>query len=301
MKLLFHSPGHAKNTHAIQQMCKSRGIELIFTHDDNMAYQGNYDILIANSRFLDPNRIPSHIFIIFGPQHFVFPSGPLVGKYDLEYSKRCVFNSLSKWVEKMWLSMTDFKIPIVQFPFTVDLEKFTPNLSKQITIDCVFYVKQRQNNLISTAENIIQKHSLSYQKFVYGSYQENNYLQTLKSCKFMITLDRHESQGFALEEAMACNIPLLVIDATTMYDESNGNNSVYSYLQPRDLSATSVPYWSDDCGIRITEVSELDSALTEMEKRYLEFQPRKYIEATLSPEVCMDRILNHPYCPQTHI
>ena len=108
----------------------------------------------------------------------------------------------------------------------------------------------------------------------------------------MIVLDAHESQGFALQEAMSCNVPLLVIDATSMYDEmADGHNSSYDHMKPLKLKCTSVPYWSDICGIKITDINKLPKSLGVMLDNWSTFNPRKYIEETLSPKVCMERIL----------
>ena len=110
----------------------------------------------------------------------------------------------------------------------------------------------------------------------------------------MITLDAHESQGFGLEEAMSSGVPLLVMDAQSMYDEmDDGLTATYEYLRPKKLVATSVPYWSDECGIKITEQSELSTAVDKMMINYSNFTPRDYIVRTLSDEVCMRRILDY--------
>ena len=112
----------------------------------------------------------------------------------------------------------------------------------------------------------------------------------------MLTLDRHKSQGFALEEAMSCNIPLLVMDTTSMYDEmeNDGVKSTYNYMREsnKKLLATSVPYWSSECGIKIIEKGELSESIDKMMILYNNFTPRNYIIRTLSDYVCMKRILD---------
>jgi glycosyltransferase involved in cell wall biosynthesis len=160
--------------------------------------------------------------------------------------------------------------------------------------DCIVYIKRRSSDLVNYTLSILEEKRLKYKIIIYGSYNEEDYLGSLQKAKFMITLDAHESQGFALEEAMSTNIPLLVIDATTMYEEKpDGVNSVYGYLKPKKLLSTSVPYWSDECGIKITEQSELLEAIDRMIKNYQTLTPRDYIMRTLSAEVCMKRILDY--------
>jgi len=141
---------------------------------------------------------------------------------------------------------------------------------------------------------MLNQKGLQYKIFRYGSYNEEEYKSSLQKAKFMLTLDAHESQGFALEEAMSSGVPLLVMDATSMYDEmDNGVTVTYEYLRPKKLLATSVPYWSDECGIKITEQSEMSYAIDKMLTLYQTFTPRDYIVRTLSDEVCMRRILDY--------
>ncbi len=111
----------------------------------------------------------------------------------------------------------------------------------------------------------------------------------------MIVIGRHESQGFALQDAMSCDIPLLVADVKSMYEETtNGGKSfIYENYKPKKLLATCVPYWSDECGIKFTEISEFSDKLDKMLETWETFTPREYIVRTLSPKVCMKRILDH--------
>jgi glycosyltransferase involved in cell wall biosynthesis len=190
---------------------------------------------------------------------------------------------------------TEFIMPINYFPFSVNTDKFKPDENiVEKEYDCIVYIKRRSTKLINNILDILKNMNIKYKIFKYGTYKEEEYKNILLQSKFMVVLDAHESQGFALEEAMSCNVPLLVIDATSMYDETNdGINSTYGYLKPKKLLATSVPYWSNECGIKITHESEFKSELDNMLKKYNTFTPREYILKTLSDKVCMKRILEY--------
>jgi hypothetical protein len=92
---------------------------------------------------------------------------------------------------------------------------------------------------------------------------------------------------------MSCNVPLLVLDATTMYDEYSNGRIIYESMRPKKLLSTSVPYWSDKCGIKITALEELPAAIDDMVTAYFGYRPREFVVETLSPGVCMDRILTY--------
>lgn len=298
MKLILYTNNglpHIKNYCAIKRMCSSYNIRFEETADYNRLKINDYDILMTCSMFINPDDIPSNIKIIMGPQFFVLPEGIIVGKRNEEYSKRCVYNILSSWIRDLYLEFAeDFIIPMKELPYSVDINTFKPNENITKEYDCIVYIKRRSNNLINDTINLLNVKGLHYRVFRYGSYNEADYLDSLRKSKFMLTLDAHESQGFALEEAMSSGVPLLVMDATSMYDEmDNGFTSTYDYLKPKKLLATSVPYWSDECGIKIAEQSEMSDAIDKMMNNYTSFTPRDYIIRTLSDEVCMRRILDY--------
>jgi glycosyltransferase involved in cell wall biosynthesis len=299
MKLVVYMKSyhpHHKNWDAIQRMCKSYNIEFEYTNSLERIQENNYDILYCMANFVDPYKIPENIKIVYGPQLWVIPVPPIVGKFDEKIKHRCVYNALSQWVADYVREMTtDFVVPIHLFPFSVDINKFAPLNNNEIKkFDCIVYIKRRTKRLIDYTLSLLKEKGLIYKEFVYGSYNENDYLDCLQNSKFILTLDAHESQGFALEEAMSTDTPLLVMDATSMYDETcDGINSTYQYLKPKNLYATSVPYWSDECGIKITQEVEMSDAIDKMMLTYKSYNPRNYIVRTLSDEVCMKRILDY--------
>jgi hypothetical protein len=275
-------------------MCQKTAIELEISHDLERLKQGNYEILVSCHQYIDPSQIPNTIKIVYGPHFFIFPEGPIVGNIQPELQERCVYNSLSTWVRNLYFECVPSLImPIVPLPFGVDTERFCPYPTTYDPIfDCTVYIKRRSHALIEYALNLVQSKNLRYHIFQYGSYKEEDYMYGIRMSKFMLVLDAHESQGFALQEAMSCNVPLLVLDAPTMYEETNdGVHSTYEHMKPRLLQSTSVPYWSEECGIKITEKDQLSQAMDQMMTQYKTFTPREYILRTLSDEVCMKRIL----------
>jgi hypothetical protein len=289
-----HNFPHPKNYESIQRMCKSYFINFEYTSNKERLKQNDYQLLLLTNEYISPDELPSNINIIYGPHHWVLPEGSLVGNIDNTLKDRCVYNSLSQWVKELYYEIVpSLKIPLYSFPFSVNIEKFQPsNLAKDN--DCILYIKQRSNDLSNFIISLLDKKKIKYNIIKYGSYNENNYINLLHTSKFMLVLDIHESQGFALEEAMSCNIPLLILDATTMYDEMpDGINSTYNHLKPKKLLSTSVPYWSDECGIKILEKEDLSNAIDTMINNYQSFNPRNYILNNLSDKICMKRILDY--------
>jgi glycosyltransferase involved in cell wall biosynthesis len=293
MKLVFYQPHHSKNTDAMKQMCKSRKIDLELTDSYDRLMTFDYNILISNSSFIDPFLFPAHVKIIYGPQFGLFPpSGPLMGPLNEELVGRCAFNSLSNWVRDYFLEYGGMIMPIRNFPFAIDVEKFVPS-EQEKTLECILYFKHRHPSQKDELLRIAKKLSLDFKFIEYGHYNESEYLNALQKARFMVVLDAHESQGFALQEAMACNIPLVVWNASTLYDEYHGNQQIYENYRPKKLYATSVPYWDDRCGIIAKNAEELRDGIMKMRLDYPKYSPREYVMENLTAEVCMDRILRY--------
>ena len=86
-------------------------------------------ILYCMSDFVDPYIIPESIKIIYGPQLWLIPVQPMVGKFDQKLTEKCVFNLLSPWVETYCREISsEYIMPISYFPLAVDTNKFKHHL-----------------------------------------------------------------------------------------------------------------------------------------------------------------------------
>lgn len=294
LRLILFDPGHEKNTKALEMMCANAGILFETAWDPMRLHRPDYAIVIMNSRYLPPEFFPPHVKIIYGPQHWVFPSGPLCGSLDKSLDRKAVYNNLAVWINALYDSFSTMRVRHVQFPFAVDVSKFRPSNAEK-SLDCILYFKRRSPWELELVQAACDRRGLRYKIFKYGFYKEEEYLHALQSSKFMIVLDAHESQGFALQEAMSCGIPLLVCDVTSMHAETeDGINFTYEKYKHLPMLATSVPYWNDSlCGIRIDDLSNFDVALDRMCSEFSKFEPRRFIEDNLGPLPCMLRILEY--------
>ena len=254
----------------------------------NRIKQDDYELLVAPITYIDPSIIPARVKTIIGPQLYVFPSGPTVGPYDSSFENRYVITCLSEWVGTMWHTCCSLRFPTVSLPTGVETNRFIPG---NVHRDCfILYLKDRPFEDIRIVNEAVKSIPLPCVTFVYGSYNESDYFNALQRAQFMIVVGRHESQGYALQEAMSCNVPLLVWDVSSMYQEYVRNRQVYA---PRGipLLATAVPWWSDECGIRIWNGDDLPRAIERMMTEWSNFTPRNYVVQNLSDEACMRRWL----------
>lgn len=126
--------------------------------------------------------------------------------------------------------------------------------------------------------------------FTYGTYQEDDYLHYIQSAEFGIWIDAHESQGFALEEALSCNCPLFVYDITSMKDECN-KEGIYPWeCYSGELPATSASYFDESCGVICNNKDELYNKFLSFLQVIPRFTPRQFILDHLTATQFIDNI-----------
>jgi glycosyltransferase involved in cell wall biosynthesis len=216
--------------------------------------------------------------MMLGPHFFVFPSADELGT-----SEKSVYNCLSEWNKAVHESFLPPPIPYVCFPFGVEM----PPLSEKPRTKVLLYYKHRVTEDLAYVEALLNRRGVAYTVIHYGHYRSEDYASLLDESQYMVVVDAHESQGFALCEALARNVPLLVYDVTSMKQEYVGR---FHYETTQALAASSVPYWDARCGERTTDPRELDAALTQMQSSLPRYRPREFIQEKLSDEACFQRL-----------
>jgi transcription-repair coupling factor (superfamily II helicase) len=148
------------------------------------------------------------------------------------------------------------------------------------------YFKHRNPEELKHLQLFLSEKNIKYRLFSYDQrYQEADYIAYLQTCQYGIVLDAHESQGFAIEEALACDVPLLVWNAQTMKQE---HGSTY-----QAIPCTSIPYWDPMCGEYFHTSDELPAAFQTFQTKLAsaEYKPRQYILDNLSLEKCAEKFI----------
>ena len=123
---------------------------------------------------------------------------------------------------------------------------------------------------------------------IYGKYNMQEWMEILNRCQFGIWLGRHESQGFAVEESLARNVPLLVWNVRMRYQEV-GYEKQYANIK---TPVTTIPYWDERCGEFFYEANEfLNSMETFLSKLYT-YKPRDFVIDKLSKETISENLKN---------
>lgn len=193
-----------------------------------------------------------------------------------------VYLQPSEWVKRLWERCGFDDCPIVVWPVGIDVEAFAAVDRRNAGQSVLVYHKNREEKELSWIRSVLEARRMTYRILVYGRYSESEYRQALAACRWVIWHGSHETQGIALQEALASDVPVLVCDASSL-----GQLRARDYAFPRrlhDHPVTSAPYFDDTCGVRITDVHGLGAALDQMEALLPSFRPREYVRTHLSIE-----------------
>lgn len=206
--------------------------------------------------------------------------GPNIDLYNITKINGYKINVLCDWVSKCAKNINP-NCETVLLPFPVNTDKFQPSEKDNIPI---LYFKRRD---LSLFDDVIKHMCEKYNQirlFDYEEgYNEEDYITACSKAPFCIWLGSHESQGFALQECLSSNTPILVIDVNSLTDEIPKHGEKY-WKEGFGIKATSAPYFDERCGV-ITDFENYKIDMDLLINRIGEFTPRQYVLENLSAEV----------------
>jgi len=272
MKILIYTTiFHHKNKNGLEKILNSLKLEYKYGNIIE-----NYDIIYSPCIPIDTSKYPNKKFI-FGPHFSIFPDNKL-NQINNIY-KNSILIIPSEWTLKLW---NNPYIPVKLFPFPVNIDKFSLTETKKEKV--FIYFKRRNPNELKYIENFLKNKNIQYTIFNYvKKYKEQDYITTLQQSKYGIWLGAHESQGFALQEALSCNVPLLVWNVKNI-------NQEYGFNYP-SIPATTIPYWDNRCGEFFYEQKDFLKTYDKFISNLNSYKPREYILENLSVEKCAENFM----------
>lgn len=272
MKILIYAQGlHHKNAFGLKQILDYLNVEYLFTNQQNIDIS-SYDVIYSSSKPI--HVVNQHTKFIYGPHFSVFPDHKL---QQIPKNQRAVYIQPSEWAKNAW---GNIPIPIKVFSFPVDIHKFYPKNNDKTKI--FVYTKRRNPQHVEFVCNVLKQNNIEFVLVDYlKKYREEDYLNILQNSKYGIIIDAHESQGFAIEEALSCNVPLLIWNVKTMNQEWGSRY--------KEIPCTSIPYWDERCGEFFYEKEEFIPTFQKFLNNIKTYKPRQYIMEQLSVEHCARR------------
>jgi hypothetical protein len=278
LHIFLNGSFHHKNWNALQ---KYKNIK-IYTDWNDIS---KCSVILSPGSFI-PIEYPDKVYI-FGPHFSVFPDNKFF-TYLNHWKKNSTYNFLSDWVINCWsqcMNNQDIFDKVIKLPFGVETEKFHEIKPVSDRNQVFLYYKRRLPDELLKVESFFKAKNIAYTLFNYEArYDEDYYLSYLQNSKYGVILDAHESQGFAIQEALSCNVPLLVWNVTSMKQE---HGSTYE-----DYSTTSIPYWDERCGEYFFDEHDLEKTFELFMSKIETYRPRDFILENLSMEKCEERLFD---------
>lgn len=278
---------HHKNAHSLELLNRYENVSV-------KEWNGERDgIILCNH--LDTNVIENYENVVLGPGIDFFQGLHFFKNYNGE--RKIIFNGLSSSIVDLHnIYAVNDKVGYIAIPFPVDVDRFHPAMEKKKRF--FLYFKSVHSSRLHFVIQYIQEHpeifaEYEYKIFTYGQYQEDYYLDWIKQSVFGIWVGRHESQGFAFQEAMSCGCPLFVYDIETIKDECI-NDVHYIYIHKQgDYPLTSASYFDETCGIIYKKGEDIHAKFQEFHKQLSNYQPRKFVIDYLTCSQFIEKLKIH--------
>ena len=152
---------------------------------------------------------------------------------------------------------------------------------------CLVYFKKREKSDLKLVLDFLESMNIGYELFEYGKYNNKDLINTAKKSRFGIYMSRVETQGFAVQELMACNLPLYVWDDL----EANARN-MSRYYGGGSFSGTTVTLWSEDNGKIVYNFKEFKNKFEEFLLNLDNYNPTKLVDEFLTFESFQNKLLS---------
>jgi hypothetical protein len=216
---------------------------------------------------------------ILGPSLF---DHPLVAPHLLDDPRFKFYIVTCAWMRRMFAP--HYGDQCVQWYAGMDTAAWPDTRQHQKQFDVLIYDKirwhhdQYEAGLIEPICAALERRGLSHRTVQYRAYDHSSYRELLSQARSMIFLCEHETQGMAYQEALASNVPIVAWDNGYWLDPRRPQ------FEPNPVPATSVPFFSNECGERFVHIEEFEEVFDRFWSGLHAYEPRRYVERELSFE-----------------
>ena len=215
---------------------------------------------------------------VVGPNLFSIPAD-IPPALDLS---GCLYVHPGSWVVDVWKGL-GYEGPLATWASGIDTEEFRPRgaARRHARPRALVYYKRRTKSDLDVVLRALQARGVPFSVMVYGCYTQSEFLEGLDEADFVVWIGCAETQGIALQEALACDVPVLVCDATSLLQEV-GSPSI---ARAGDgFRVTSAPYFDQRCGDLVDSVTDFALSLDQFMEKLGGYEPREYVLENLGLE-----------------
>lgn len=161
----------------------------------------------------------------------------------------------------------------------VDESFWAPSEDSKNKKTVLIYWKDQQKGFIDSIKNVVEKKGWNTIVIKYGSYTKAEYKKALDTTSVAIFISKSESQGIALAESWAMDVPTFVWNPQEPF--------TWCGKTYKDIS--SCPYLTDFTGKEWKTLDQLDILLSAFDP--LEFSPREWVLENMTDKVSVDLLI----------
>jgi hypothetical protein len=175
----------------------------------------------------------------------------------------------------------------------IDVAEWHDTRNDAKDVDILVYDKIRQDRdhfdreLVNPIMERLAARGLRVESLRYGQYDRAGYRAALSRARGLLYLSPSETQGIAYQEAMASNVPVLAWENGLWLDSRRPR------WEAEPVRASSVPYFSPECGETFGGIGDFDAALDRFRGGLGGYEPRAYVARELSPERSAEMYMDH--------
>jgi len=232
--------------------------------------------------------------VIVGPNVAVLPSD--LPKFRFKTNINSIYLFPSLWPLQHWEKMgfSEARMQIWASGVDIDIFQKFKRSNKQLK-KVLVYFKNRDRSTLNRVLTILHLNKFDYVVLEYGDYSEEFYLKTLSECIFAIWLSGSESQGYAMLEAMATGLPVIVCDINKISDNVINMKDIAKPYFPSLLDAVKVsaaPYFDKQCGYIVDNIEYLPETINKLLDEYQILDPSGYVKINFNLKKCAYDLIN---------
>lgn len=166
------------------------------------------------------------------------------------------------------------------WPAGIDVNQWNPIFPKAKTGKMLIYLKYQPYEFASQVESLVKQYGYDPIIIEYGKYLMPQYYDLLNHVDAVIFLSRSESQGLALAEAWAMDVPTLAWNPKELIDHGR----IYSEV-------SSCPLLTLSTGLDWKNLNDLEDQLKNFEELGKKFAPRKWVLDHLTDKISAQILL----------
>lgn len=187
----------------------------------------------------------------------------------------------SEWTHDFYVK----QVPELQgkckiWPAGVDMDRWMP-MDRKPERKVLIYDKLKHGQPIHEYKNYLTELGWDSSIIRYGSYTPDQFLKRLRESQLAIFFSIGESQGIALSETWAADVPTLVWNRGWILLNEKKNQ----------IPASSAPYLNPNLGYFFSDLSSFKEAFHKWEIQRASFHPRQWVSAHLSDNACAEKLL----------